>query len=46
MTMYMGSGGSNFGTAGSMLFGANGSVFVAGLAVGDVANANPPPQDG
>ena len=27
MTMYMGSGGSNFGTAGSMLFGANGSVF-------------------
>eukprot|EP01051_Picozoa_sp_SAG22_P024177 SAG22_NODE_6583_length_835_cov_1.444293_2_plen_196_part_01 len=27
VTMYMGSGGSNFGTAGSMLFGENGSVF-------------------
>eukprot|EP01052_Picozoa_sp_SAG31_P030847 SAG31_NODE_3204_length_4559_cov_1.961211_3_plen_884_part_00 len=27
MTMYMASGGSNFGTAGSMLFGLNGSVF-------------------
>ena len=27
VTIYMGSGGSNFGTAGSMLFGSNGSVF-------------------
>jgi beta-galactosidase len=27
VTTYMGGGGSNFGTAGSMLFGKNGSVF-------------------